>query len=262
MRIRSLSLVTAAVLCLAGLAGCTSGHDLPTISNVPTSTVNLETIAKSYYDCMTDAGIEVELKANSQGSWTIVTFKGNHLVQFKYPDGYGGAGMSLPTDDPNSNITLDMHQHPDPFLTIDGVDHSQDFIRCVTTTGYNDNQAEGPATSNPEQIQQAVAVANTWAACARDNGWPDIADIAVPDSIDDVAVHLPSSITEDQLRQLLDACPNFNPDPLGLGPNASYGEGIQMPNVRFDGQTGTEIDHVNNLSSIWFEAMNAYYAEH
>jgi len=262
MKVRPL-LVTA-VLCLAGLAGCTSGHDLPTISTPPSSpTVNLEAVAKSYYDCMMDAGIDVELTANTQGALTVVSFKHNHFIEWQIPD--GGSGMSMPTDNPQDSVTwsMDASQHRgEYYLSIDGVDRSDDFATCLKESGYNDNEASGPIVVDPEQIAQAVTVANTWTACARENGWPDIADIAVPDSIDDVAVHIPASITEDQLRQLLDACPNFDPDPLGLGPNASYGEGIQVPNVRFDDQTGTEVDHVNKLQDIWYEAMNAYYAEH
>ena len=84
----------------------------------------------------------------------------------------------------------------------------------------------------------------------------------MPDNIDEVAVHIPASITEDQLRQLLGDCPNFTPDPLGLGSPYDYPEGLQMPNVRFDDQTGTETDHVKNLNDSWYEAVTTYSEEH
>jgi len=131
----------------------------------------------------------------------------------------------------------------------------------------------GPVYFDPEQIERALALTNRWAACARENGWPDIVDaIALPDDSGLTSLHLPSSITEDQLRQLLEACPNFDPDQPGAStPSAESSAGFLLPQLVFDSPTETSVDstddpdaqaakdHVDKLYAIWYEAINAYF---
>ena len=52
-----------------------------------------------------------------------------------------------------------------------------------------------------------------WLKCARDNGYPQLEDPPAP-QVDDYSTQtmalLPGDMTEAQLRELLEACPNFN----------------------------------------------------
>jgi len=272
MKVRPL--LVAAVLCLAGLAGCTTNHDLPTISNAPsTPTVDLEAVAKSYYDCMTDAGIEMNISANSQGALTNVTFGGDHAVEWQSPD--GGAGVSLPSNAPAGPVTHDYNQQG-AYLTIDGMDHTEVYLQCLSASGYSDSATIVPVFFDPEQIEHALTITNTWASCARENGFPDVRDaIALPDNSGLTHLHLPSSITEDQLRQLLAVCPNFDPDQPGAGtPSTESSAGFLLPQMLFDSPSEAPIDstsdpeaqlaadHVDKLYSIWYEAIETYYENH
>jgi len=272
MKVRPL--FVAVVLCLAGLAGCTSGHDLPTISGSPSPSVDLEAVAKAYYDCMTDAGIEMSISANSQGALTIVSFGGGHAVEWQSPD--GGAGISMPSNAPAGPIDVDGSQGQEAYLTIDGMDHTEAYLQCLAESGYSDGATIVPVSFDPEQIEHALTITNKWASCARENGFPDIHDaVALPDNSGLTSLHLPYSITEDQLRQLLDACPNFDPDQPGVGtPSAESSAGFLLPQLLFDSPPVTPIDsttdpesqlaadHVNKLYEIWYEAINTYYENH
>jgi hypothetical protein len=94
-----------------------------------------------------------------------------------------------------------------------------------------------------------VESSNEWAKCARENGFPSVIDASMPpvgDAFKDPAALLPASITEDQLRQLLEKCPNFDPsreekneelaaDPDAYIPGQTLPDGFEhQPNVGFD----------------------------
>jgi hypothetical protein len=65
-------------------------------------------------------------------------------------------------------------------------------------------------TGTPDARASAVlAESNSWAACARAHGWPDIAD-ADPAAGALAEIEIPASITEDELRRLLADCPPFD----------------------------------------------------
>jgi len=127
MKAHLLSGGVAVLMCVAGLAGCTADHELPTISGSPSSTVDLEAVAKAYYDCMTDAGIEMNLVANALGEVTVVAFGGNHAIEWRSPQ--GGSGIAVPTDGPQAPLTInvDIDQQQGAYLTIDGVDHTEAY---------------------------------------------------------------------------------------------------------------------------------------
>jgi len=217
MKVRSFFGIAVAV-CIAGLAGCTASHDLPTISG-STGTDDLETVAQSYYNCMSDAGIEVQLAQNDQGQLAVVNFTGDH--EYMWTNAQGGFGYRTP-DNRAANDMAEASQEFDdasqsgPTLWVDRVDRTSSYVQCLNTTKYDELAAWGVSMQiDPAEIQRQVDGNNKWTACARENGWPDIQDSVMPLDIQHAGnpvVVLPTTMTEDQLRALLDACPNFDPE--------------------------------------------------
>jgi hypothetical protein len=276
MRIRPLSLVTAAVLCLVGLAGCTSGHDLPTISSAPSTSDTadpsyLEIVAEAYYQCMTNAGVKVELWTNQAGQNVRVWYsmQDYRVILWRDQDGQGQTTYG-DDDTPSERQTkVDfVNSTGDPYeLFLDGVDFSQAYKRCMTESGYDDDAAMKALqwVPDPEQEQAEIDADNKWAACARQNGWPDIYDVAMPEdpmSGRMPALTLPWSTTADQLRQLLQACPPVDKD----NPDASPAIFFSTPRVTYDSNGFPDaegqaiIDRENALMAIIQDAQTAYYA--
>jgi hypothetical protein len=260
----------------AGLSGCTSdSHDLPSLEGTltPTPSANLEAIAKTYYDCMTDAGISVEYQLNGSGQLSEVHFTKYGFVLWRESDDFE---MSASTADQDpaavQKAENDFFSKPytGPALMIDGVDYSEEYAKCLAQSGYDEQRAQGSVIQNPVLVQQQLAANNKWAQCARENGWPDVKDSVVPE--DDMmmpVVYLPSGITDDQLRQLIDACPNFDPDqqekmqqwyqdnPTPTGYPDDY---ISEPNFSVEDQSDTV--RRDQLYAILNEKMNEYNEQH
>ena len=216
-RICTLFLIAAVGVGTIGLTGCTEKHDLPTLGGPTVSSGSgLEAIAKTYYDCMNDAGMPVQLIKNMQDQLAVVQFSGEHDVMWYSPEGGTGATSSK-EDNAADQQAMDeffatASENAVPALVVDGVDHSDVFAQCLAESSYNDINAWGEYQQDPAEMQRQVDSNNKWAACARENGWPDIQDSSVPtDNNTWPVIKLPSTITEDQLRQLVDACPNFDP---------------------------------------------------
>ena len=264
MRIRSLLL--GVILCVAGLAGCTTGHDLPTISGAPsasdTSTSYLEVTAETYYQCMTNAGITVDLMTNQAGQNNAVQFSNDYeLVEWRDQNGEGHVRRDGDNNDPDYQKRVDDYVSSigDPYeLILDGVNYSEAYKRCMTESGYDDDAAwkSFEWTNDPEYMQSMVDVSNRWAQCARNNGWPDVQDISMPDDLSvAVSVQLPWSITEDQLRQLLDVCPNTDDQDPDIPPSIDFA----VPHVAYDsnGMGKAILEKYNALYTILTETRNA-----
>lgn len=217
MRIRSLVAAVFSVLCVIGLAGCTPDRNLPTISGGSAGSTELETVAKAYYTCMSNAGIEVELTQNDYGQLSIVNFTGDHLYLWRDATGQGWATMPSSWDPNKDRTPMDVNNYvktqgaPNELL-IDGEDHSDTYKGCLAESGYDTIAAQGVRQWDPEDMelaQQQLNANNEWAACVRANGWPNVQDVALPaDPSSGVpGVLIPFTITEDQLRQLLVVCP-------------------------------------------------------
>ena len=259
----------AAVVCVAGLAGCTTGHDLPTVSGAPPSASDLETAAESYYQCMTDAGIKVDLNSNAEGQNVQVTFSMDyHLVEVRDKDGQGHA-LLVNDDDPDKyKLVQDYNSTAgDPYeLILDGTNYSGAYKTCMTESGYDDDAAmkalESPV--DPVLLQNQIDSDNRWAQCARDNGWLGLQDVVAPtDATSGMPmVMLPWPVTEDQLSRLLDACPpvdtvnGFATAPL---------IGFETPTITYDSDGNPDaesqavLDQVDTLYAMIRDASNAYY---
>jgi len=263
------------------LGACTTDHDLPSLSG-STSPVqhSLEESAKTYYDCMRDDGIDVELTYNDHGELALVKFTGDHSVIQRDENG----AMSLnsvnhPLSDQVVNEIMSDTSRT-PALVIDGIDHSDAYTTCLAESGFDPWPSwETLVSPSPAAIALQVQANNTWAACARENGWPNLEDSIMPTDPDDGSwpyIFLPSTMTEDQLRQLLDACPNFDPekqeqlqDWRQSNPAVSYPDGyLPDPAISFElpgtGPTtdpsspSDDYEHRERLNQILYEKMDEY----
>jgi len=260
------------------LGACTTGdHQLPTLSGSPSSQQSsLEVVAKSFYDCMTDAGIEVKLYPNSDGELAFVQIEEGHTILQRNKGVSQGFGFDDTTQAVQMLEDFSSNPSPDPALFIDGVDHSEVYAQCLATSGYDDQVAQGTGSQiDPAYIELQVRSNNKWATCARENGWPSVKDSVMPtkpNAYDWPAILLPFTITEDQLRQLLAACPNFDIEQMEKMDDwwASNPTGTEYPDGYFpdpsiafeDPPAGTDqatLDHIPGLYAILSEQANEYY---
>ena len=284
-RIQALFLTAVVLAGTAGLAGCTKDHGLPTVGSPSTSAgSDLEVSAKKYYDCMTGAGVKVDLAKNSRGQLTIVRFLGAETVMWRAADGVNR--VTSASKDPNKQQAIDnFYASTDRSLAliIDGVDHSEAYAKCLAESGYEEQTAAESMQVDPAETQLQVQGNNKWAACVRENGWPDVRDSTVgTDPSKLPVVVLPGSITEDQLRQLLTVCPNFDPEQedrlrewWNTSTSAGYPDGyLPAPNIDLDipawssasdpnwvpnQQEKAELERAGRLFDILTKKMNDYY---
>jgi hypothetical protein len=100
-----------------------------------------------------------------------------------------------------------------PYLVMDGIDYSPDWSRCLTESGYTEPEfLVDPAVELAEK-QRAFEGTLEWIKCARQNGYPDMAD-PLPAKVDRFATTptavLPVNTSEAELRALLAQCPAFD----------------------------------------------------
>ncbi|MCL2785233.1 MAG: hypothetical protein FWD55_07345 [Propionibacteriaceae bacterium] len=219
-----LLLVALAGALIVPLAGCTDADDTPTpgqTGNTASKKPNIEFAATAFYNCMFDAGLPVELTPNSEGILAIVKFTGDHTILIRGAEG----GYFIPSSKFSYEMTEEMRQTMDDFfassepgLMIDGEDYTGVYGRCLRDSGYDETDAFGSVQMDPVRVTRQVEANDAWAACARRNDWPEIYDSSESDSQefgDWPVILIPLSITPSQLRQLLSACPNFDPAKQG-----------------------------------------------
>ncbi|MDR2896653.1 MAG: hypothetical protein LBV30_08425 [Propionibacteriaceae bacterium] len=279
---------------LIGLSACTAGNpDLPTLGGSQAGAAGgnqLVLVAKEFYDCMNDAGVPVYLQENSKGELTTVGYGSSMQDALPYVVRGEDFGMtSVPTEASaaEQQAMEDFQNGEGIGLLVDGVDHSQIYGQCLDQTGY-DQQAAWNADDpgmDPEQTQQQVDVNNEWAACARENGFPALKDSTMPTDLKDYqqspTILLPGTISPEQLSQLLEACPNWDPaiqeaqwDWFDEHPNEDMPTELlrPTPNINFDfpdlpagdpssfteQETG-EMDRQAALYELLFGPMNDWY---
>jgi hypothetical protein len=103
------------------------------------------------------------------------------------------------------------------YLVVDGKDFTAPLLRCLDNTGYLPSfPGMNPAEEMREKTQRAAAGVD-WASCARDQGFLSISDPASPvadgyRTMPDVGI--PDTLSEEQLRQLLESCPEVGAEQL------------------------------------------------
>ena len=284
-------LAVAGLALVLGLSACSSDPQLPTINGSTTGGAALEQVAKAYFDCMTAAGLPVELDKNNQGQMAVVNFQPNHDVLARGKSGFPTIQVADPdtplTDPRNDPKYQDFFNGTGPTLVVDGMDHTDEYVKCLDESGYDEQAAYGSFKMPPEMAAKQVDANNKWAACAREHGWPDIQDSTMPvknDGTDYPEIKLPITITEDQLRQLIKDCPTFDPDtakqvdewyknnpsPTGppidlpVGPSvgidtSSIDVVMQDPNQTPSAEQMAEIQRIQGLYDIINQAQNDYY---
>jgi hypothetical protein len=97
-------------------------------------------------------------------------------------------------------------------MIVDDADVTVPFEACLAASGYT--RPEWSERDPAEQLlfsQRIADAGNAWAACARENGAPTVKDVtATSDPNYTPTVLLPTTITADQLRALVEACPTFD----------------------------------------------------
>jgi len=266
-----------AVVLVIGAAGCTTeAPELPTLHSPTPSLTTLEASAKSYYDCMTDAGIAMEMFPNYQGELAVVQVAESAYTEFammRFASGQcSGAQVSDLPSAAEQQIN-DFCSVPQTGLMIDGIDDSQTYSQCLAQSGYDWNAAQGRYMFSAADMQSQVDANNRWAACVRDNGFPTVQDSVMPTVLDGSqwpVIRLPSTITEDQLRQLLASCPDFDASTQeaaeqwrSVHGGVSTG-GNDQPNVTIDTAAESTLSpedqaHLDALMQVLNEAAIAYF---
>jgi hypothetical protein len=243
--------VVAAVI----VGGCTEGEDgaggdapsssdpgqqEPSDRETPSRETSAQrTAAEAYHACLVEAGLPAQIDPVDDGDAAgdaFVTFGDHHVLQ-SIPGLSDTVSEGNTVEDPISDedqlAFFESHKDPDTFgLLVDGVDYSADFERCFTESSYSEPDFRLNPAEQERQIQGVLDATNTWIACARENGYPDLADI--PDSSGDTdfypTAELPATIDEPALRALLEACPTFDEDAQREAYDAvTRGESVEFP---------------------------------
>jgi hypothetical protein len=279
-------LVLAIALASLELSGCHAGGDgITTLDNgAVASSLELEPQAERaqrYYDCLTESRVPAELN-DFAGRQKSVELKGEWWVSWR--DGIGLEVMGDPVGVMLPEWTVRAMDGVDPTdgaarLVIDGLDYSAAYAECLEMSQYDPPGYW--ADPGQELIEkQAVAVAsNAWAACARDHGYPDIADagpVVADGSLTFPEVVIPVRMSVDELRLLLKSCPFFDEaraimerDAEARGEEVDYGvvprleieglargRGDSLRDVRLE---PWEVDHAVELHNVLYEDLNAFW---
>ncbi|MDR0366282.1 MAG: hypothetical protein LBH68_05595 [Bifidobacteriaceae bacterium] len=126
------------------------------------------------------------------------------------------------------------------YLIVDQTDYTEVFISCLEQSGYTEPVYDQlPPDPEEEMIVKQVMFdsTNRWIACARENGYPDLADPAEPVADEFLTMPeaiLPGDTTPDQLRTLLGACPNFDAEQYAALDEAAanLGDDLTMERVQ------------------------------
>jgi hypothetical protein len=310
MNASSRALLAGAGILLAVVAGCSTvvESDLPTTgeageTGTAVALVDLEAAASAMYECAGEAGVTVQYQ-NIDGRPILIRFPaGSKVVQF-FDDGSAvsiGDFSQAEFDAAEQAVIRGLEQSDQSpgtpgstpsraGLVVDGVDHSVAWRACLASSQYDEQRAQQAAAASPAMTayhELVVAASNEWADCARGHGFPDVRDARLgPEGQGAPMALLPSGVAEDQLRRLLEQCPNFDPeleeanaalwqkvvDEGELDPYA-YPDGYRaQPNVGidypgFDGTSGpppddpATLDRLAKLQSILLTGAAEYYGQ-
>ncbi|MDR2379640.1 MAG: hypothetical protein LBE08_00430 [Bifidobacteriaceae bacterium] len=180
------------------------------------------------------------------------------------------------------------------YLIIGETDYTEAFARCLDESGYTQPVYHVDPAQELRDKQLVAQASTEWAECAREHGFPDLKDPDPPVADEYVtypSIILPNDITEEALRALLEACPNFDEEKMraydaavaAMPEDASEDDwyklseqyNVTSPSIEFDWEalsayssetidpaTQAELERMNRLSEIIWEKQNAYYDSH
>ncbi len=258
---------------LTGLGGCgSSPPELPSIDPTARQSYDPARAVPAFYDCMKRPEIPLGLVpadgAHPPQIVGLVDLSADQIVVTRDPDGTVDRWGGKEGDDSYLDLVdeLTAEHSTEPRFYVNGVDYSDLYQKCLASSGYDPAWGHDDETAvDPAWVRRRVEADNRWAACARDQGWPQVADVAAPaDGSLPPEVLLPFSITEDQLRQLVADCPTFDPALFEAG--AAFGDAsADLPEIGFDTTGADEFDSaaadkLGRLLDILNAAQSDYWA--
>ncbi|MDR1294813.1 MAG: hypothetical protein LBK59_07635 [Bifidobacteriaceae bacterium] len=230
--------------------------------------------AEAFYACLTDAGLPAVLNPvdDSDNGDAAVGWETDHTVMERIPGQFsgvsGGEGGAASQEDADAFFA----QGEDTYgLVVDGVDHTAQYQQCHESSGYVQPEYPRDPAEEAKQRQASVDATNEWIACARENGYPDLADVQVSSTEPDQwpQATLPLSTTADQLRALLEVCPNFDEDQARemMSGEATTQDWTVQPSIGFeqpssddaDSDSDAQFNHLSELVEILYEKQQAFY---
>jgi hypothetical protein len=231
MRKSAMAAAVAALMVMPVASACSGGGDDDVVTlqtggdesgETSTYTTDQGRRAEAFYNCQVDAGLPATIEDQGDGQayvgWDTTKFR---LIKFHSAEGWGYpiTGDSMSEADLNDLYdNWDEAFYGDPsatlILIVDDADRSEDYGACLTSSGYTEPEYHADPAEELKTKQAQVDANNAWAACARENGFPNLEDnpAAVADEWQTFpeGIVLPYTIGPDKLRELLEACPNFD----------------------------------------------------
>lgn len=208
-------LAAIALVGTLALAGCASTPPDPDEAE----TAQGGDAASAFLGCLTAAGVDAKINAGGQV-----------LVKQELPTAPDGS-VSFGSDD-NSGEALSMESDDAGNTWIAAVSaafftddpDTQDAYAACEQSHPEFTQPQVDPAANPEfreQLAEEEEAALAFAQCARENGFPQIAD---PDYTTMSGILLPDDFTEDDFRALVEAC--YDPAAPGFGFGTSVDSGF------------------------------------
>ncbi|MDR0594545.1 MAG: hypothetical protein LBG60_15115 [Bifidobacteriaceae bacterium] len=204
----------------------------------------------------------------------------------------GGATSAVVITEGEAEAASPGAEEPEPvvrFLVVGQTDYTEAFVKCLDQSGYTEPVFTTDPADELKDKQRIAEATAEWANCARQNGYPDLKD-PDPPVADNYETYpnalLPGDITEQALRDLLAACPNFDAAKTkayeeamaALGDNPSEADWAEFdekwdmtqPSIDFDvpglqGLAAGEepdqetMDRLMALYEVLYEASNDYW---
>ncbi|MDR1293656.1 MAG: hypothetical protein LBK59_01660 [Bifidobacteriaceae bacterium] len=184
--------------------------------------------AEEFYSCLVAADIDVSIE-DYDDDQAIVQIEGDNSYGVT-SDGTAWVGRQGLSEDSLTRFNeLRERVWGDRLVMVEGestanmdearmivgdADVTEPFEACLAASGYT--VPEWSERDPAEQLlfsQRIADAGNAWAACARENGVPTVKDVTASSDPDYTPmVLLPTTITADQLRVLVEACPTFDHD--------------------------------------------------
>jgi hypothetical protein len=160
-----------------------------------------------------------------------------------------------------------------PYLIVGAQDHTEAYVRCMADTGYDLPLIAADPGEELQEKQRRTDINNDWANCAREHGFPGIADAPAPVA-DNWATSpkllLPLSVGDGVLRSVVEACPPFDKDSRdqGLTDAVAWNDpdiGFDVPGFDGRARVAPETDEavlsrIEELREILDEPFERYYA--
>jgi hypothetical protein len=222
--------VGLALAALVGLAACSGGNPVATMNGAGTETAARAQpdVARDMVDCLADAGIPAEVSDNGVRDgqlrvtidteqpyvWSVRPGEQNWSVTGEL-DQRGMdrmAALMAPYIRAGEDPERD-EDAPPRFLIVAEQDLTEPFVACLDQTGYVPPERYQDPAEELRQKRVTLDATMRWLECARENGYPGLAD-PKPPVADEYATRpaalLPADMTEPALRTLLEACPQFD----------------------------------------------------